>query len=265
MTRPGPLADRIALVTGSTRGLGLAAAHRLAASGCGVVLHGLDAPSAADAARRAIEDEHQVRTMYVQADLREPARIEGLFDSATGTLGSIDVLVNNAVVRHASPVEAFRPEEWDEALAVNLSAAFHTIRLALPGMKQRGWGRIVNVSSIYGVRGAINRVGYVTTKTALIGLTRAVALETASLGITCNAVCPGTSATPVHEATVSALMEHDGLSRLESERRVLQGKQPSGRFVGADQVAALIAFLCGPDASDITGAVLPVDGGWSAT
>src|SRR5690606_18986059 len=126
------------------------------------------------------------------------------------------------------------PGDWDEALAVNLSAAFHTIRRALPGMKRRGWGRIVNVSSIYGLRGAVNRVGYVTTKTALIGLTRAVALETAALGITCNAICPGTSATPVHEATVTGLVDRDGLSRIDAERRVLQGKQPSGRFVGAE-------------------------------
>lgn len=263
MTTP-PLAERIALVTGSTRGLGLAAARRLAASGCGIALHGIDGPADIDAIRRAIEGEHQVQTTYVQADLRHAREIERLVDTVASSLGSIDILVNNAVIRHVAPVEDFEPEDWDEALAVNLSAAFHTIRVALPAMKHRGWGRIVNVSSIYGLRGAVNRVGYVTTKTALIGLTRAVALETASLGITCNAVCPGTSATPVHEATVSARMEREGLSRQEAERRALQGKQPSGRFIGADKVAALIAFLCGPDAADITGAVLPVDGGWSA-
>ncbi len=150
-------------------------------------------------------------------------------------------------------------------MAVNLSAAFHTIRLTLPMMRQRNWGRIVNVSSIYGLRGAANRVGYVTTKTALVGLTRAIALETAGQNITCNAVCPGTTRTPVHEATVEDLIAAGGVSFAEAERTLLAGKQPTGRLIAPENVAALIAFLCGPESGDITGALLPVDGGWSAS
>jgi len=146
---------------------------------------------------------------------------------------------------------------------VNLSAAFHTIRLALPEMRKKNWGRIINVASIYGLRGTANRVCYVTSKTALIGLTRAVALETLGQNITCNAVCPGTTHTPVHEATIQRSMDA-GSTRAEAERRFLSGKQPSGRFIQSDDVAALIVFLCQPESRDITGAALPIDGGWSS-
>jgi 3-hydroxybutyrate dehydrogenase len=148
-------------------------------------------------------------------------------------------------------------------MAVNVSAAFHTIRLSLPGMKARRWGRIVNVSSIYGLRGAANRIGYVTSKTALLGMTRAVAMEALAHDITCNAVCPGTAETPVHDASIEAAMGASALTRADAERRFMVGKQPSGRLIPAESVAALILFLCGPDAADITGAALPIDGGWS--
>jgi 3-hydroxybutyrate dehydrogenase len=259
-----PLAGRTALVTGSTQGLGLAAAHALAAAGCHLVLNGLADERSAAELRRDIERRTGVRTAYDRADLRDPTQIALMIANATATFGSVDILVNNAVVRHAAPIDQFPAGAWDEALAVNLSAAFHAIRAALPAMRRHRWGRIVNVSSIYGLRGAANRVAYVTTKTALIGLTRAVALETAADGITCNAVCPGTSQTPVHDATVRSAMASAGLSRDDAERQLLAGKQPTGRFVSADGVAALIVFLCGPDAADITGAALPVDGAWSA-
>jgi len=204
-----------------------------------------------------------VRTLYSPADLRNPAEIAEMIDTTRDTFGALDILVNNAVVRHTAPVEDFSADHWDEAVAVNLSAAFHTIRLALPAMKQKRWGRIVNVSSIYGLRGATNRVGYVTTKTALIGLTRAVALETLADGITCNAVCPGTTDTPVHQAAIETIVASERLSRPEAERRFFQDKQPIRRFIPAESVAGLIVFLCSSDAAEITGAALPVDGGWS--
>jgi len=259
-----PLAGRRALITGSTQGLGLAAARRLAADGCDVVLHGLDNGGDIEATRAGLEREFGVRVRHSGADLREPEQIEMLIADTTGALDAIDILVNNAVARHTALVEEFRPADWDEAMAVNLSAAFHTTRLVVPMMKKAGWGRIVNVSSIYGLRGAVNRVGYVTTKTALIGLTRAVALETAKSGITCNAVCPGTSESPVHEAALAQMTASESLSRAVAEARLLAGKQPTGRLIGADGVAALIAFLCTDAAADITGAVLPIDAGWSA-
>lgn len=263
MTRP--LEGRCALITGSVRGLGLAAARRLAAAGCHIVMNGFGASGDVDVLRRAIEDEHRVRTLYSPADLRRPADIVQLVSAARDAFGAVDILVNNAVVRHSAPVEAFSPDAWDEGLAVNVSAAFHTIRLTLPGMKEKSWGRILNVSSIFGSRGAANRVGYVTGKTALIGLTRAVAMETIGHGITCNAVCPGTTESPVHEAAIGTLMSTQGLPRTEAERIFFQGKQPTGRFIDADAVAALMVFLCSDDARDITGAALPVDGGWSAS
>lgn len=253
----------MAIVTGSTQGLGLAIVRRLAAAGSHVVVHGLADAGDVAATRTPIEREHGVRTAFSDADLRSGTAIENMFATIARELGEVDILVNNAVVRHAAPVESFDPAAWDDAMAVNLSAAFHTTRLAVPGMKRRQWGRIVNVSSIYGLTGATGRVGYVTSKTALIGLTRAVALETVGHGITCNAVCPGTVETPVHTAAVEALAKAQNMPHAEAERRFLSTKQPSGRFINADAVAAFVVFLCGPDSADITGAALPIDGGWS--
>ena len=261
--RTGPLSGKCALITGSLRGLGLAAAQRLAASGCHIVLNGLE-PASETLSIAADLQGHGVRSLYCRADLRQPDDIEAMIEDATEAFGAIDILINNAVVRYLGSIEHFGTAEWNEAIAVNLSAAFHTIRLTVPSMKRNGWGRIINVSSIYGTRGAPNRVGYVTTKTALIGLTRAVALETVTHGITCNAVCPGTSETPVHEEALRTVMAAEGVSREEAERRFFAGKQPTGRFVAAENVASLIAFLCGPEGADITGSVLPIDGGWSA-
>jgi 3-hydroxybutyrate dehydrogenase len=236
------LQGKTALITGSTQGLGLATATRFKEAGCRIMDNGFAGGK------------------YLGADLRDPSQIEAMIRAA----GPIDILVNNAVVRHTAPIESFAQEKWDESISVNLSAAFHTIRLALPGMKARGWGRIVNVSSIYGQRGAANRAGYVTTKTALIGLTRAVALEVVGTGVTCNAVCPGTTETPVHDATIEALMKSDGLSRLDAEKKFLAGKQPTGTIIAADDVAQLILYLCGAASSDINGSIFPIDAGWGA-
>ena len=259
------LAGKCALITGSARGLGLAAAHRLGEAGCNIVFNDIDDSRAFQPVRDEVEQLHGVRTLYCRADLRRPSEIETMVLFATDTFGAVDILINNAVVRHTAPVEAFGIAEWDDGVAVNVSAAFHTIRLTVPAMKRRRWGRIVNVSSIYGLRGTPKRVNYVTSKTALIGMTRAIALETIADGITCNAVCPGTTESPVHDATITASMAAEGLSRDEAERRFLATKQPTGRFIGAENVAGLIAFLCGPEGADITGAVLPIDGGWSAS
>jgi 3-hydroxybutyrate dehydrogenase len=235
----------------------------LAAAGCHVILNGLASVDDVTAARRSVERDG-VQVVYSSADLRRPRHIEQMVREGIDAFGTIDILVNNAVVRHSAPIEAFGPDAWGEGIAVNLTAAFHLIRLALPEMKRHNWGRIINVSSIYGLRGAANRAAYVTTKTALIGLTRAVAAETAGYEITCNAVCPGTVETPVHDAAVRALMASETLTRTEAERRYLSGKQPTGRFVSAERVAALMVFLCGEEGRDINGAILPVDGGWGA-
>ena len=188
-----------------------------------------------------------------------------LIEVVLARFGGVDVLINNAVVRHFAAIENLATLQWEQAMAVNVTAAFHTIRRVLPGMRHRNWGRIVNMSSIYGLRGAPGRSDYVTTKAALIGLTRAVASEVATQDITCNAVCPGSVATPGTTVRVQALMQADGIGEAEAITRFLAGKQPSGRFVSAESVAAMVVFLCGPAGRDITGAVLPIDGGWLAS
>ena len=254
-----------ALITGSTQGLGYAMATRLAAEGCNVMLNGFGDGAEIERKRRRLEGGHGVRALHHGADLAEPRQIASLVDAAISGLGSVDILINNAVVRHFAPIETFRPEDWDKALAVNLSAAFHTARLVLPGMRACNFGRIVNISSIYGQVGAVNRVDYVTTKTALIGFTRAVALETAGQDITCNAICPGTVPTPAIEERLAAFMEKEGLARAEAVKAFMASRQPSGRFVEPDGVSALVALLCGPGGRDITGAAIPIDGGWSAS
>ncbi len=259
------LSGRSALVTGASRGLGLAIAEHLAASGCAVLLHDRLAPAEGAAIATELARKHGIRAVYGAADLAQPAAIAALMAQAAQVFGGPDILVNNAVVRHFGAVEDLAPADWDADLAVNLSAAFHTIRLAMPGMRARGWGRIINLSSIYGLRGAANRVGYVTTKTALIGLTRAVAMETVRDGITCNALCPGSVPTPAIEGRIAAAMATRGeTDRDAAIAAFLAEKQPSRRFVGPEKVAAMALFLCSAAAEDITGAALPIDGGWSA-
>ena len=260
-----PLSGRCALVTGSSAGLGYAIADGLARAGCSVTLHGLDSGDAVEPQRRAMQEEHGVRVVYVRSDLaREEGAVE-LMQTARAAFGAVDILVNNAVVRHFAPLDRFPVEEWERALAVNVSAAFHLVRLALAGMRPRGWGRIVNMTSVYGERGTVNRIDYVTTKSALLGFTRAVAMETLGDGITCNAVSPGSVLTPGTEQRVQEILDRTGVERAQAERQFLAGKQPSGRFVRAEDVAAAVAFLCSPAARDITGTVLPIDGGWLAS
>jgi 3-hydroxybutyrate dehydrogenase len=256
---------KTALVTGSAAGLGFAVAEGLARAGCDVVLHGIEADEVVRPQQALLERAHGVKVAYVHADLAAPEAAERLVHEVQARHGRIDVLVNNAVTRHFSPVAEFPVEAWDRALAVNLSAAFHTIRLALPGMRERGWGRIFNMTSVYGARAVANRIDYVTTKTALIGLTRAIALETLNQGITCNAVCPGAVLTPTSERRIAALMEETGLAREPATERFLDGKQPTQRFVDPADIADLIVFLCGTAGRDITGTVLPVEGGWLAS
>lgn len=266
MTADGAaLKGKCALVTGATSGLGQAIAAQLARQGCNIVLSGLGDPAAIEGDRQSLERDGGVRVLYHSADLARPAEIAAMIEAATRTFGGVDILVNNAVVRHFASIDDFPSERWDMALAVNLSAAFHAIRLCLPGMRARNWGRIVNMASGFSFFAEPNRVDYITTKTALLGLTRAVAVETAKLDITCNAVCPATVATPAIEGRIDELAAREGLARDEAVDRYLSTRQPSGRFIEAENVARLIVFLCGPGGRDITGAALPIDGGWIAS
>jgi len=257
------LADKSALITGSLGGIGFATAKALAALGCNITLNGFASADVIDA-RLAELHGMGVRAQYHPADLRDPAQIADLIEGTRQEHAGLDILVNNAVVRHFGAVENFAPAHWDEALAVNLSAPFHTIRLAMPGMKAKNWGRIVNMASIYGSFATVNRIDYITTKTALIGLTRAVALEVARTGITCNAICPGTVLTPAIEWRLRQEIQRDGTSFEEAEENFLAVRQPSRKFVKDENVAGLIAFLCGPHGEDINGSALPIDGAWTA-
>jgi 3-hydroxybutyrate dehydrogenase len=257
------LSGRTALVTGSTGGIGLAIADALAAAGCAVTIHGLLPSADGNALAADLAARHAARVAYRGADLATPNGVDALLDAMDG---ATDILVNNAVTRHLLPIERMTTTAWDADLAVNLSAPFHAIRLALPGMRARGWGRIVNMSSVYGLFGGAGRVGYVTTKTALIGLTRAVAMETVHQGITCNAICPGSTPTPAIESRIAATMAARGeTDRDAATRDFLAGKQPTRRFIRPEAIAAMVVFLCSPAGDDITGAALPIDGGWTAS
>ena len=254
------LKGRWALVTGATAGLGLAVAESLAGAGANIVLHDLNEP---------VQTKDRLRTQFgvdvvsIAADLSQRAAIEAMMTDLLGRTDALDILVNNAVVRHFSPIENFPPERWDEALAVNLSAPFHLIRLALPGMKARRWGRIINMASIYSTRAVADRIDYVTTKTAIVGMTRAVAIETTRSGITCNALCPGTLPTPAIQGKIAEIAAREGRAVDETTSEYLASRQPTRRFVALEAVGAMAVFLCSPAAQDITGATLPIDGGWS--
>lgn len=253
-----------ALVTGSSNGLGLAMARALAGAGCDIVLHGLEAPQQMAHTVDELASAFDVNVGYVQADLATPAGVDALIGAARERVRSLDVLINNAVVRHFAGIEAFPLDHWNNALAVNLTAAFRAIQQVLPGMRERGWGRIFNMTSVYGTRAVANRVDYVTTKTALLGLTRSVAIETLNQGITCNAICPGSVLTPNIDGRIHALMDERGLNRSDAVREFLKGKQPTGELVDAAHVGDVVVFLCGPSASQITGAMMPIEGGWLA-
>jgi 3-hydroxybutyrate dehydrogenase len=257
---------RSALVTGSSAsgGLGLAIAEGLAAAGFNIVLHGLEEAAAIAPVAAALAARHGVSAVYCQADLADLGAVDRLMKFAADAFGGPDVVVNNAVVRHFAPVEEFSITDWQRSLAVNLTAPLRIIQLALPGMRARDFGRIINLASPYSHRGARNRVDYVTTKTAILGLTRTVALETTGTGVTCNAVGPATLPTPAIYTRIDALAATNGLSRDDAVREYMKERQPSGRFVELADVAAMVVFLCGPAGRDITGTVIPMDGGWSA-
>jgi 3-hydroxybutyrate dehydrogenase len=259
------LRGKCALVTGSTGGLGRIVAEHFASEGCNVILNGVAPESDMAATLADLEKAHGVKARYDHADLRKPDEIAAMMQRAFAAFGAVDILVNNAVVRHFSPVENFPIERWDEALAVNISAVFHTVRLALPPMRERGWGRIINVASPYSFIAIANRIDYVTTKTALLGFTRTVALETAGVDITCNAVAPATLPTPAIQGRIRGIAQSQGISIDAATQDYLAERQPGGRFISMQSVAALMGFLCGPNSRDINGAAIPMDCGWTVS
>jgi len=254
------LAGRNALVTGSIGGLGLVIARALATAGANITLTGIEGADKGDPVAKGLADETGVAVRYVRADVREAQAVRDLVAGA----GSVDILVNNAVVRHFAPIEQFPLDKWNEALAVNLTAALVATQSVLPGMRARDFGRIINMTSVYGSRAVIDRVDYVTTKTAIQGLTRAIALEVAASGISCHALTPGSTLTPIWAEKIETMMRDDGLTRDQAVGRFLAGKQPSGRFVETDSIARVVLLLCSPAGPDMNGAILPIEGGWLA-
>ncbi|MCW5635616.1 MAG: 3-hydroxybutyrate dehydrogenase [Rubrivivax sp.] len=255
---------KAALVTGSTSGIGLAIARELAAGGAHIVLNGFGDAGQIAEIRRQIAEMHGVTVLYDGADMSRPDAIEAMMARAIGELGGIDLLVNNAGIQHVAPVDEFPLDKWDAILAINLSAAFHTTRLALPAMKQRGFGRIVNVASAHALVASPYKSAYVAAKHGIAGLTKTVALEVAEAGITVNALCPGYVLTPLVSKQIPDTAKARGISEEAVVRDVLLAAQPTKKFVTVEQVAAFTSFLCSEAAASITGAVLPIEGGWTA-
>jgi len=258
------LVGLVALVTGSTSGIGLGIARSLAGEGADIVLNGLGVETEIETTRRQLADEFGVRAIYQGADMRGPDAIAAMVREAETQFGKVDILVNNAGIQHVAPVEEFPAEKWHAILAINLSSAFFAIQAALPGMRSRGHGRIVNIASAHGLVASPFKAAYVAAKHGVLGLTKTVALETAEAGITCNAVCPGYVWTPLVEQQIEGQAKSHGLRREQVIRDVLLAKQPNKRFATVEEIGALVAFLAGDAAASITGAALPVDGGWTA-
>ncbi|MES2340721.1 MAG: 3-hydroxybutyrate dehydrogenase [Pseudomonadota bacterium] len=258
------LKDKSAVVTGSTSGIGLAIARALAAEGANVLINGFGTPEAIETERAGIEAEFGVKAIYSPADMTKPAEIAAMIAQAEQAFGAVDVLVNNAGVQFVSPIEDFPIDKWDQIIAINLSAAFHAIRAAVPGMKARGWGRIISTASAHSLVASPFKSAYVAAKHGIAGLTKTAALELATFGVTVNAISPGYVWTPLVEYQIPATMASRGLTREQVINDVLLEAQPTKQFVTPEEVAAIAVFLCSPAAKQMTGANLSVDGGWTA-
>jgi 3-hydroxybutyrate dehydrogenase len=258
------LKGRVAVVTGSTSGIGLGIATALAAEGAALMLNGFGDAAAIERLRREVAEKHGVTVAYSGADMSKPAQIRELIAAAQQQLGSVDILVNNAGIQHVAPIERFPDEKWDAIIAINLSAAFHATKAALPGMKQRRWGRIINIASTHGLVASAEKAAYVAAKHGIIGLTKVTALETANDGITCNAICPGWVLTPLVQQQVEARAKATGQTIEEAKIALLREKQPMLSFTTPEHLGALARFLCSDAAATMTGEALPMDGGWLA-
>ena len=255
---------KTALVTGSTSGIGLGIARRLAAGGANVVLNGFGNAAEIETLTAELTKQCGVTVAYDGADMTKPGQIEAMMKNAIARFGSVDLLVNNAGIQHVAPIDEFPPDKWDAIIAINLSSTFHTTRAALAAMKQKRWGRIVNIASAHALVASPFKAPYVAAKHGIAGFTKAVALEVAEQGITVNAICPGYVLTPLVEKQIPDTAKARGISEEQVVRDVLLATQPTRQFVTVEQVAALTAFLCTDEAASITGTTLPVDGGWTA-
>ncbi len=258
------LDGKLALVTGSTSGIGLGIARSLAAQKANIVLNGFGDAAEIERLRSGLAAEFGVKVEYEAADLSSAAPIEALSSRLIARHGAVDILVNNAGIQHVAPIEQFPAERWDAVIALNLSAAFHAIRCLLPAMKARNWGRIINIASVHGLVASTEKVAYIAAKHGLVGLTKTVALETARTGVTCNAICPGWVLTPLVQKQIDARAAASGQSADAAKQALLAEKQPSLEFVTTEQIGQLAAYLCSDAASQVRGAAWNIDGGWTA-
>ncbi len=258
------LRGRVVLITGSTSGIGLGMAEAFAAEGATLMINGIAATETVEALVASLCSQSNAPVHYHGADMSKPLEIAELIAHTEQTLGRIDVLINNAGIQHVAPLEDFPTDKWDAVMAINLSAPFHTIKAALPGMRARGFGRIINLASAHGLVASAHKAAYVAAKHGLIGLTKVVALETAQSPVTCNAICPGWVLTPLVQHQVEARAAQEGVSVEVAKSRLLLEKQPSGEFVTPEQLAGLALFLCGPAADQVRGVAWNIDGGWVA-
>src|SRR5215475_4989201 len=258
------LKSKTAVITGSTSGIGLGIAHALAKEGVNVVVNGFGDAGEIEKTRAQIERDFGVKAQYSPADMTKPAEIAAMIKDAEKSLGSVDIVVNNAGIQHVAPIEEFPIEKWDAIIGINMSSAFHAIRAAVPGMKARKWGRIVNTASAHSLVASPFKAAYVTAKHGLVGLTKTVALELATFGVTANCISPGYVWTPLVEKQIPDTMKARNMTAEQVKRDVLLAAQPTKEFVTVDQVASLALYLCSDAAAQITGANLSIDGGWTA-
>ncbi|MGQ7847528.1 3-hydroxybutyrate dehydrogenase [Granulosicoccus sp. 3-233] len=255
---------KTALVTGSTSGIGLGIAEALAAKGMNIVLNGLESADEVQELCTRLEGISGGKVIYSSANLMDPAAVRGMLDAAASAFGGVDILVNNAGMQFVSPVEDFPDDKWEAIMSLNLSAAFYTAKGVVPHMKQQQWGRIVNIASAHGLVASPFKSAYVAAKHGLLGLTKTLALELAEQGVTVNAICPGYVWTPLVEKQIPATAEARGMTEEQVINEVMLAAQPNKKFATIEQIAALAVYLCSDDATGITGASLPVDGGWTA-
>ncbi|HEY5225845.1 MAG TPA: 3-hydroxybutyrate dehydrogenase [Methylovirgula sp.] len=258
------LKGKTALVTGSTSGIGLATARALAEAGCNIVINGFGDKAAIEKQRTGLEKDFGIKALYSAADMSKPAEIVAMIGEVEKNFGSLDVLVNNAGIQFVANIEDFPPEKWDAVIAINLSSSFHTIRAAVPGMKKRKWGRIINIASAHGLVASGQKVAYVSAKHGLVGMTKVVAIETANSGITCNAICPGWVLTTLVQKQIDDRAKASGKSVRDEEIALLSEKQPMHQFTKPEGIGSLAVFLCSDGAATITGSAYSIDGGWVA-
>jgi 3-hydroxybutyrate dehydrogenase len=258
------LKNKAAIVTGSTSGIGLGIARALGGAGANLMLNGFGDAQEIERLRAGLAKEFGVKVAYSGADISKPAQIQDMVRMATKELGSVDILVNNAGIQHTASVEEFPEDRWDAVIAINLTSNFHTIKAVLPQMKSRNWGRIVNIASVHGLVASVHKAAYVAAKHGVLGLTKVVALELATTGITCNAICPGWVLTPLVQKQIDDRAKTEGIAVEKAKIELLAEKQPSGEFATPEQMGALCLFLCSDAAAQIRGVAVPVDGGWLA-